>query len=163
MGRWSKQGCINSAKDYDDLKTWIRERKTAYLAARDNGWIHDCTKHMTDVLHTDWTLDLCAEKAKEFKTRRMWYCEEPNSYNAALKNGWLDACCSHMEKVKRSVTKQDCINAATPFSSVDDFFQHEHFYFKIAKKNGWLPEIKDIYYERNARAWIEKNLRGADD
>lgn len=163
MGRWSKQGCIKSASEYSDLKTWIRERKTSYLAARDNGWLDECCTHMgMDISNTEWTLDLCIERAKEFKSRRVWYCEDPNTYNAALKNGWLDESCVHMEEAKPSVTNQVCVDAAKPFSSIDEFYKNEHLHFKIAKENGWLPEIRDIIYGRNARSWIEKNLGGSD-
>ena len=78
MGRWSKQGCIKSAIKYNDLKTWIREKKTAYLAARDNGWLDECCTHMElDISKTEWTFDLCAELAKKFKTRHRWHYEEP--------------------------------------------------------------------------------------
>ena len=162
MGRWSKQGCIKSAREYNDLKTWIREKKTSYLAARDNGWLDECCTHMElDISKTEWTFDLCAKEAKKFKTRSRWSYEEPNSYNAALKNGWLDECCFHMEEIKRSPTKQDCINAAKPYSSIDDFCKNEYFHFKIAKEKGWLPEIKDIYYLSKVRSWIEKNLGGS--
>ncbi len=213
MGRWSKQGCINSAREYDYLKTWIRERKTAYLAARDNGWLDKCTEHMPgkteinevwilekckasaaqyntrgewkkgelnaynaarrngwldvccehmEAVLESWTLEKCREIAKKFKTRAEWHYKEHNSYKAAQKNGWLDECCIHMEEARCHVAKRDCIDAAIPYSSVDEFFKQENIYFRIAKENGWLPEIKGIFYERNARAWIEKNLGDSD-
>lgn len=212
MGRWSKQGCINSAQKYDDLKTWIRERKTAYLAARDNGWLDECSAHMgintSDIEWTkeecilfakkydnqrgfasykhvayaatkrnSWilectsqmtpfkkvrTLELCKVAARRFTSPSSWYYNDSSTYIYACNHGWMEECCAHMKKHMDSITKNMCLKSAASFNSFKDFYMGDHIHFAVARENRWLPEIKDIFYERNARAWIEKNLGGAD-
>jgi len=161
VGRWSERGCINSAQQYDDLKTWIQERKTAYLAARDNGWLDKCTDHMS-LRYRAHSRESCAESALRFKTQKEWFRGDRTAYDAAKRLNIFKECSSHMAENRRSVSKADCISAANLYSSIDDFCKYENFYFKIARENHWLLEIKGIYYERNARAWIEKNLGSAD-
>jgi hypothetical protein len=161
VGRWSKQGCIKSAREYDFLKTWIRERKTAYLAARDSGWLEECCAHM-EPLFEKWTTEKCKESALKYTNLIDWRASEPNSYGVAQSRGWLSECCAHMKVGKRFVTKQDCINAAMQLSRIDDFFKHEHYYFKCAKEQGWLPEIKDILDMYKARVWLDKKFGGPD-
>lgn len=208
MGRWSKQGCIHSAREYSYLKTWIRERKTAYLAARDNGWLNECCAHMSRYKRRKWTLEECLASACNYGSSKDWRVGEKEAYDAATINGWLERCTEHMvalkhhesnkessagpklrlktqiersknygdvsEATKRktsfeeykshiienagSVSKANCVSASKPYTSIDDFYKYEHFYFKIAKENGWLPSIKDIYYESNTKSWIETNL-----
>jgi len=67
-----------------------------------------------------------------------------------------------MKVDQRFVMKQDCINAATQFSRIDDFFKHEHYYYKCAKEQGWLTEIQDILDMHNARLWLDKKFGGPD-
>lgn len=163
MGRWSKQGCINSAREYNCLKTWIRERKTAYLAARDNGWLDECCEHM--VIKTpkkEWSSDKSKASARKHSNKVSWETHSGDACSYAIRNDGLDECCAHLKEIKHSVTKQDCINSAMPFSRIEDFYKHENFYFRCAREQGWLPEIREHFMKRKMKAWFDIKFGDAD-
>ncbi|RDV23991.1 hypothetical protein DXV75_16150 [Alteromonas aestuariivivens] len=140
VGRWSKQGCISSARDYDDLKTWIRERKTAYLAARDNGWLDECCKHMKYGKTITWTLGECKDSAAKYETRGAWYKGDRNAYGAARRNGWLNDCCQHMEAAHESWTLQKCKASAAKYSTRWDWGTGDSKAYQAAVRSGWLDD-----------------------
>lgn len=159
--RWTKEECILFAKKYDNQRDFASYEPAAYAAVRRNGWIHECTSHMTPLKKVR-TLESCKVAAKKFKSPSSWYYNDPSAYIYACRHGWVEECCAHMKKHMDSITKNMCIQSAASFNSFKDFYMGDHIHFTVAKENGWLPEIKGIFYERNARAWIVKNLGGAD-
>lgn len=213
MGRWSKKGCIDSAREYEDIKTWVRERKTAYLAARDNDWLKECCEHMKK-RQSRWTRELCLAKAQQFSSPEEWFnsnsgsydaakllnifeeccshmpsskqltevwtlgqCKvsalkyvkmmewrknQRNAHNAAQANGWLSECCAHMDEFKNYIKKHDCIERALLHSRLEVFFKHEHLYYKCAKEQGWLPEIRELFMKRKMAVWLKKRFRDTD-
>lgn len=43
---WTKERCIEKAKEYKTRTQWNKESKSSYLAALRNGWMEECCKHM---------------------------------------------------------------------------------------------------------------------
>jgi hypothetical protein len=45
-GYWTKEKCLESSKDYLNIRQWQINGGGAYQSAKKNGWINECTKHM---------------------------------------------------------------------------------------------------------------------
>lgn len=167
MGRWSKQGCINSSREYDYLKTWIQEKKTAYLAARDNGWLEECCAHMSERKNKKWSLDKCTEHmpdskeltkvwtkekckeiASQYKYLKQWQVSNPSSYQAAKRNKWLDVCCEHMDILVERLTLDKCKKSALNHTALMDWRNADAAAYNAAQSNGWLSECCSHMAER---------------
>jgi len=46
-GYWNKENCIEEAKKYNTIKEWRTNNQTSVNKVRKNGWMVECTKHMT--------------------------------------------------------------------------------------------------------------------
>jgi DNA-binding XRE family transcriptional regulator len=43
---WTELRCIESAKPFHTITEWLKNGDGGYWAARKNGWLDECTKHM---------------------------------------------------------------------------------------------------------------------
>lgn len=145
VGRWSKQGCINSAREYSDLKTWMRERKTSYLAARDNGWLETCCTHMKQKQRVKWTFEKCIQSSSKYHSRMEWANGDGKAYRAAIKNNWLEECCKHMVPKRKGGrnskwTLEKCVASARECASRKEWQKKSPAAYSAARRNGWLVE-----------------------
>ena len=46
MGYWTKELCLEQAKKYNTLMTWLQNDSGSYHAAYRNKWVEECTAHM---------------------------------------------------------------------------------------------------------------------
>ena len=98
--RWTKENTIKDALKYKTKKEWYNTCRSSYDKASINGWITECSKHMTEIIKPSgyWTRERCIEDAKKYKTRNEWKDTRKSGYASAMRNGWLDKCCKHMKK-----------------------------------------------------------------
>jgi len=93
--QWTKEKCIENASNYTTISDWQRSNAGAAHAARKNGWMNDCTTHMTERFM--WTKELCLQDAIKYNRIIDWIKGEGSGgYYAARKNGWIGECTTHM-------------------------------------------------------------------
>lgn len=93
---WDFKSCLKSALLYTTRNNWRLGQNGAYGAARKNGWLNDCCKHMKPP-RVFWTLEECLKDAKKFLNKNEWRTKSIKSYKAAQKNGWINKCAEHMK------------------------------------------------------------------
>ena len=100
IGYWTKERCVEHAKQFNSLKDWVKANKTPSTKARSNGWHDECTAHMVQSINPRgyWTKERCIETSLKCNSYNEWVIMSKSSYNSALKNGWVDECRSHMKK-----------------------------------------------------------------
>lgn len=103
-GTWNFEACKEEALKYMRLYDWVKNSIGSYDAARRNGWLEECCKHMTG--RFIWTKELCVEEALRFERPSDWKKNSCGSYGAAWRSGWLEECCAHMQDGRAKKTKQ---------------------------------------------------------
>lgn len=115
--------------------------KSAYHAARKNGWVEDCCAHMLPSrTGKKWTFETCAENAKRYKTRSDWQRGCSGAYNAANRNGWLEDCCAHMKPIELKWNLSACVQSARPFKTRTEWISHCKSAYQAARNRGWLEQ-----------------------
>lgn len=105
-GYWTLKRCLEEAVKYLTRSEFKQNSSSAYIIAQRNGWIEECTKHMTQ-LHKPaghWNLETCKAEAKKYKTRAEWAEKSSTSYQKALKYGWLNTINSNFSFLLSSKT-----------------------------------------------------------
>jgi hypothetical protein len=46
-GYWTLERCLEESKQYNSKKEWMENSSTSYYAAHKNGWVNECSTHMT--------------------------------------------------------------------------------------------------------------------
>lgn len=96
---WTKELCIEEARKHTKKSFWWRDCSTSYTTAKKNGWMSECTKHMSPYILPigKWTKELCIEEARKHKYMGDWIKNSGGSYQKAKRNGWVDECTKHMK------------------------------------------------------------------
>ena len=99
QGYWTKEKCIESAKEYKTRNSWINDGRGSYYSAKRNGWIEECSKHMVSRIKPAgyWNKKRCLEEAKKCKSKSQWKSNNGSSFNATYKSDWFDECIKHMK------------------------------------------------------------------
>jgi len=158
MGKWSKNGCIKSASNYATKDDWIRFKKTAYLAARDNGWINICCEHMekeTTNVHDGITLSQCRKSAENYTSMQNWKKGDKELYFFAIEQGWITSCCKHMVEIDLKMDKKDFFRSALVCNSYSEWMNSDSLAYKFALKHNWTVEIKELFLTRNVTRWFK--------
>jgi len=98
---WTKEKCIESASKYQVKIRWRENEGSAYVIAKNNGWLNECCAHMKQNKITPngyWTKEKCIEDALNYQTREEWKKSKSGGYDAARYHGWKDECVTHMIK-----------------------------------------------------------------
>jgi len=148
---WTKEKCIESASKYSKRLDWHTQAQSAYQAARKNGWLDECCKHM-QILVVVWTKENCINNARKYKTITQWIKAEKPAYGAALRYNWLDECRAHMPNT-RVLNKETCIKTAKKYTSINDWINASKKTYHMAWKYGWLDECTAHMVKKN---WMEK-------
>jgi hypothetical protein len=102
-GYWTKEKCIESAKECNSVPEWKRKYGRACNKALVNGWLDECCAHM--ILSKSkgyWTKEKCIETISNYYILNDWRKENYVAYEAARKFGWLNECKKHLKKEKPS-------------------------------------------------------------
>jgi hypothetical protein len=135
-GYWTKEKCLESALKYYTRNEWKKDFGSAYVAARHNGWLDECTKHMYK-LKISLSKEMCFIDAKKYQSRSEWKRKSKKIYEAAVRNKWLNYCCNHMSK-KLKYCVSDCVKSASKYNTVLDWRNNEIKFYDYALKYGWL-------------------------
>ena len=148
---WTKEKCMLSANKYQKRLDWHTHEQSAYQAARKNGWLDECCKHM-QVLIINWTKEKCVENAGKYKTVSEWIKSEKLAYGAAIRYGWLNECRAHMPNNK-VINKNLCLKIAKKHSTINDWINDSRKTYHMAWKYNWLDECTAHMIKKN---WKEK-------
>lgn len=144
MGYWTLEKCKEDALNYKTRTEWEKNTRSAYNAAKKNGWFDECTAHMIEYRKPDYTLETCKEDALKYKTRNEWSVNSKSAYGAACNNNWLDICTSHMKYINRPNgywnNKERCIESAKQYNTRTEWIDKNSAAYRNALKNGWLDE-----------------------
>jgi len=168
-GYWTKERCIEEASKYKLKTEWKRYSSASHIAARENGWYEECTKHMKiskffnnvqqkvkkvgfsnlKKINEDkkpkgyWTKERCLEEARKYSFRNLWQRNSSASYTKARENGWHEECTKHMVEVKKPSgywTKERCMEEALKFNVKKHWQKNSGSSHYSAKQNGWFDE-----------------------
>jgi superfamily II DNA or RNA helicase len=160
---WTKENCVESAMNYNSISEWVSNESSAYQTAHRNGWLKECTIHMTTNVY--WTKEKCFESALKQQRIVEWQRAAGGAYGAAKRNGWLTECTKHMVK-KSPWTIEKCIASALKYKSRGEWGKNASSAYNFARKRGWLDEctshmIKPIWTKEccieNARKYQSKS------
>jgi hypothetical protein len=102
-GYWTKERCIEDAKNYSTPTEWNLNSKAAFSIAWKNGWLDECCDHMKRTRKPNgyWNnKQRCIQQVLKYSSTGEWQKNHNSSYSAARKNGWLKECRKHMKKLK---------------------------------------------------------------
>ena len=145
-GYWTKERCIEHAKQFNTVSEWLKANSTPCTNARLNGWYDECTTHMfrVQVPSNYWkNKEKCIEEALKYKRISDWAKNSSSSYNSARKNGWYDECISHMDKIRYKQsewTLEMCKAKAINYKTKKQWESKSRSSYRAAKKNGWFDE-----------------------
>jgi superfamily II DNA or RNA helicase len=149
-GYWTKENCIAQAKNFNRIVDWQKTISTSYNVALKNGWLNECTEHMTAAQKSVgyWTKENCLKEAKKYNTRTDWQKKSAGSYDKALKNKWVDELSTHMIiklKPRGYWTKEKCIEESKQYNTTREWKEKSGSSYTTARKNGWLEECKNYF------------------
>jgi hypothetical protein len=145
-GYWTKEKCIEHAKQFSTVSEWLKANSTPCTNARLNGWYDECTAHMfrIQVPNNYWkNKERCIEEALKYKTKGDWAKNNSASYTSAHKNGWFEECTAHMLtlKIKQSYwTLELCKEEALKYDRKVEWQKKSISSYRAAKTNGWYDE-----------------------
>jgi superfamily II DNA or RNA helicase len=139
-GYWTKEKCIESAKNFEKLSDWFKNEYNAYDAAYRNGWLNECCENL--IVNNNrgyWTKEKCIESAKKYQTQQEWIKNEETAYQVARRHNWLDICESHM--IKRNIwSKEKCIESAKKYQTKGEWIKYDKKAYQAARHNNWLDD-----------------------
>ena len=97
--KWTYEAVKNKALCFQSRYAFQKGFRSAYQAARENGWLDDVCAHMQRKPRTKWTLESIHKEALNYQSRSAFKKGSRNAYQSARRRGWLDAVCSHMKKL----------------------------------------------------------------
>ena len=141
---WNLENCIASASRWINRKLWKENEQSAYNAARINGWLEICCKHMDKTDNNiNWTLELCLASAKKCGSVKEWMNVDINAYLAARRHDWFGICSAHMTKRNRTEWTLNLLKIdRAKHPSKNAWKKNSRTAYKAAQRNGWLKEIE---------------------
>ena len=98
-GYWTKEKCLESAKNYKTKTEWRWGNKSAYYKSRTEGWYDECVAHMVDGRKPKgyWSKERCHQEALKYTTLTEWKKKSGSSYYASERKKWLIELSQHMK------------------------------------------------------------------
>lgn len=98
-GYWTKEKCKEEATKYKQRVDFQKKSSSAYVTARNKGWLEYCCSHMLEINKKVgyWSKKRCLEEASRFINRSDFVKGAPVAYQKAHRMGWLDDICKHMK------------------------------------------------------------------
>ena len=100
-GYWTKDRCVEDAKNYETISEWKNNSGSAYATAGKNGWREDCHKHMKRKSKPIgyWTKERCLLESLKFNTISSFEKKSRGAFAASKRHGCYEDCCKHMKKL----------------------------------------------------------------
>ena len=147
---WTKEKCYEIALRYEDLGTFYKECKGAYIKAHRNGWLKDYTWLKRKQLPTGyWTKELVLGEAHKYTSSHEFKEGNPKAYGAAHRKGWMKECTwFSTPKNAKKWNYDSCYEEAQKYTTYTDFRQTSIVAYCMARDNGWLEDY----------SWLEKQI-----
>ena len=145
--KWTKQACLESARQYKTRDAWGLGAPGAYTAAKNSGWREECCAHMVSP-HKYATKQACLESARLYETRTKWKKGAPGAPKQAKENGWYAECCVHMgAKIDPATTRKNTVKW-TKQACLESARLHE-------TRGEWAAGAPGAYGVARQRPWFE--------
>lgn len=97
---WTLEKCKEEALKYNQIRKWDLGNSSSYVTAKREGWMKECTGHMSPGKKPNgyWNLERCKEISKDFRTIKEWQEKSGASYSSAYRNKWVDECRKNWKK-----------------------------------------------------------------
>lgn len=139
--KWTLKACSKEAKKFKKRIDWSKKSASSYYAARRNGWLDLCCKHMKTIVNK-WNVSTCIKDAKRFDSRSEWQDNSGGAYSAALRNNWLDQCCGHMTRpINVKWTYESCKKEAKKYKTRTEWQKKSSFSYRLSSRNKWTEEF----------------------
>ena len=155
---WTKERCIELAKQYDSKKALNEANPTAYKTIYLNKWGEEAFQH-TKKFRKDngyWTYDRCRELAIKYKTLSEFRENDSAAYNATYINGWMADMAKEMNydvKLPGYWTYDRCKEEALKYDNINLFKANSRGAQAMIYKNKWFELVDHIKridrHERN--------------
>lgn len=147
---WTKEKCFETALQYKDVGTFVKESQSAYVIAHRNHWLKDYTwldrKKMPNGY---WTKELVMEEAHKYNSSGEFRKGNLCAYNAAIRNGWIKECLwFRMPLNAKKWDYNTCFDEAQKYTSRTEFRSNSINAYCVARNKGWLQEYD----------WLEKRF-----
>jgi superfamily II DNA or RNA helicase len=142
MGYWTLEKCMEESAKYNTVTEWVKNNGSSYSIASRDGFLDQCTKHMTSTQKPTgyWTKERCIEDSSKYNTISEWKKNSSSALTRASKNGWLDECTTHMKKVTPQWTKENCLEQALKYKTPIEWRKNSGGSYTAAQKNKWYGE-----------------------
>lgn len=146
-GYWTYERCYEEAKKYTCKTEFQRGTRSAYKAARREGWLNDYIWFKTPQVHNKkWTYETCLEEAKKYDTIEEFRKNASKAVSLAKKMGWLNeyTWIKYKQKPVGYWTYERCYEEAKKYKTKSDFQKKSGSCYHVAYRNGWIDDYKWI-------------------
>src|ERR1035437_97625 len=141
-GFWTKEKCIENAKNYYRPSDWKKNDNKIYAIAKNNGWYEECTAHM--IKQKIWTKENCINSAKKYDSLSEWQNNESGAWKSARINGWYEECTVHMKRPiswNLKWTEEKCLESSLKYDKFSDWVKYDSTAYVAATKHNWLENV----------------------
>lgn len=164
-GYWnSKEHVLEEARKYSTLTEFIRNKRTAYLVSKREGWLKDFTwLKQYEVKPKKWNKEAVFEEAIHYKTRYEFSEQCSGAYQVAVKKGWLyemDWLSCARKPIETKWTKDSVIKEAQKYEYRSDFRDFSGSAYNVARRHNWLDEMSwfKTYDHCQPRKWTKPEV-----
>lgn len=143
--RFTKEACLELAKDCVNRSEFKAKSRQAYDIARREGWIEEytwfCGKGETlSQKKREYTYEICFQEAQKYKTLKEFAESSPSFYEASRRHGYIKDFTWLKRSWEPKWDRDACFNEARSFSTMKEYRQSSPYSYQIARKNGWLKD-----------------------
>ncbi len=143
----TKEGCIENARKYNSVKEWRKNDKSIQLYSRPKEWYNECIAHMEDSKKTNlsfkYSKKYCIEIGSKYSSLKEWANDETDYkiLNFVKRVGWYNECRDNMNKKRVFRSKEECIENARKYNTINDWVNNDNAIYSYAKKRQeWYNE-----------------------
>ena len=137
---WTLKKCCKVAKRFETLTQWANAPGIggSYQAARKNGWLLVCSKHMR-VKRVQWTEPMLISDALKYTTIRDWSKNSPAAQLfASRRRDIYKKCTAHMSTLRQSWNKTTCLAEAKRHKTISLWQKHSQGSYAWARTHSCL-------------------------
>lgn len=157
-GYWTKKRLATEATKYETRTKFQKGNNSAYIIARNNGWLDEICSHMKQVLQR-WPKSAVRAEAKKYTRRIDFVRGSVSAYDKAKKLGILDEVCEHMQPVPEHWTEEQIRKRAAIYQHRSDFWYHDSQAHKAARRRGILDDVCQHMTPKTKRFQSDKPCR----
>jgi len=148
-GYWTREKCLSQARKFKTVADWSRGCSGSRSSAQDNGWVQECSAHMTYEVRPDgyWTKEKVLVEARKYDTKKEWRASCKGSFRKAQDNKKLyEEAVAHMTPLKKPSNywnEETCMENAKKYKTKKDWYKGNVYAFQLSQKKGWYKECTE--------------------